>query len=69
VLLVPDGTVYQYAVGLEPGKNAANLYKVMIGRVDENLTEMNGAEEKALAALSKYAEDPNVDGSQSAEGG
>lgn len=69
VMLVPDGSVYQYVVGLEPGKNAANLYKVMIGRVDENLTEMNGAEEKALTALSKYSEDPNVDGSQSAEGG
>lgn len=67
VLLVPEGSVYSYAVGLEPGKNAANLYKVMIGRVDQNLTDMNGAEEKALAALSKYAEDPNVDGSQSAE--
>jgi hypothetical protein len=69
VMLVPDGTVYQYVVGLEPGKNAANLYKVMIGRVDENLTEMNGAEEKALAALARYSDDPNVDGSQSAEGG
>jgi hypothetical protein len=69
VMLVPDGSVYQYVVGLEPGKNAANLYTVMIGRVDENLTEMNGAEEKALAALAKYSEDPNVDGSQSAEGG
>jgi hypothetical protein len=69
ILLVPDGSVYQYVVGLEPGKNAANLYKVMLGRVDENLTEMNGAEEKALAALAKYSEDPNVDGSQSAEGG
>jgi hypothetical protein len=68
MLLVPDGSVYQYAVGLEPGKNAANLYKVMIGRVDQNLTDMNGAEEKALAALSKYSQDPNVDGSQSPEG-
>lgn len=69
VMLVPDGTVYSYAIGLEPGKNAANLYKVMIGRVDENLTEMNAAEEKAIAALAKYSDDPNVDGSQSAEGG
>ena len=70
MMLLPEGSVYNYVVGLEPGKNAANLYKVMIGRVDENLTEMNGAEEKALAALAKYSEDPNVDGSQApAEGG
>lgn len=69
VMLVPEGSVYNYVVGLEPGKNAANLYKVMLGRVEENLTEMNGAEEKALAALAKYSDDPNVDGSQSAEGG
>lgn len=69
VMLVPEGSVYSYAIGLEPGKNAANLYKVMLGRVEENLTEMNGAEEKALAALAKYSDDPNVDGSQSAEGG
>lgn len=69
VMLVPEGSVYNYVVGLEPGKNAANLYKVMLGRVEENLTEMNGAEEKALASLAKYSDDPNVDGSQSAEGG
>jgi hypothetical protein len=69
LLLVPEGSVYQYAVGLEPSKNAANLYKVMIGRIDQNLADMNGAEEKALKSLSKYADDPNVDGSQSADGG
>lgn len=69
MLLLPDGPVYQYVVGLEPGNNAASLYKIMMGRIDENLTEMNGAEEKALAALSKYSQDPNVDGSQAPEGG
>ncbi len=70
VVLLAEGKVYEYAIGIEQGNNAANFYKLALGRVEESLAEMDKAEEKALLALKKYAEDPNVDGSQSSpEGG
>ena len=62
VLLLAEGKVYEYAIGIEQGNNAANFYKMALTRVEESLTEMNAAEEKALNALKKYAESPNVDG-------
>jgi hypothetical protein len=68
-LLLAEGKTYEYAIGLEQGNNAANFYKMALTKVEGNLEEMNGAEEKALAALKRYSDDPNVDGSQSAEGG
>ncbi|MCX4245647.1 hypothetical protein [Paraliomyxa miuraensis] len=66
-VLLADGKAYEYAIGIEQGNNAANFYKMALGQVEASLEEMNAAEEKALASLKRYAEDPNVDGS--AEGG
>ncbi|MEM7154855.1 MAG: hypothetical protein AAF799_18540 [Myxococcota bacterium] len=63
VLLLAEGKVYEYAIGIEQGNNAANFYKMALGRVEESLAEMDKSEEKALTALKKYADDPNVDGS------
>lgn len=68
-VLLAEGKTYEYAIGLEQGNNAANFYKMALTRVEESLLEMNAAEEKALASLKRYSDDPNVDGSQSAEGG
>lgn len=69
VMLLADGKVYQYAIGMEKGTNAANFYKMALTRVEESLLEMDQAEERALAALKKYTENPNVDGSQSSNEG
>ncbi len=66
VLLLAEGKVYEYAIGIEQGNNAANFYKLALSRVEESLAEMDKAEERALKSLKKYAEDPNVDGSQPA---
>lgn len=66
-VLLADGPVYDYAIGIEQKNNATNFYKMALSRVEESLVEMNGAEEKALTALKRYSDDPNVDGSQSAE--
>ncbi len=68
-VLLAEGPVYDYAIGIEQKNNATNFYKMALSRVEESLVEMNGAEEKALASLKRYSEDPNVDGSQSADGG
>ena len=65
VVLLGEGAAYEYAIGIEPGNNAANFYKLALGRVETSLEEMDKAEEKALKALKKYSEDPNVDGPQS----
>ena len=62
MLLLAEGKVYEYAIGIEPGKNAANFYTMVMSRLNESLEAMDQAEEKALSALGKYAEDPNVDG-------
>jgi len=69
VLLLAEGKVYEYAIGIEQGNNAANFYKMALARVEESLAEMDKAEERALAGLKKYADDPNVDGSQSSPEG
>lgn len=69
VVLLAEGKVYEYAIGIEQGNNAANFYKLALGRVEESLAEMDKAEDAALKALKKYADDPNVDGPQSLEGG
>lgn len=66
-VLLAEGPVYDYAIGIEQKNNATNFYKMALSRVEESLTEMNVAEEKALTALKRYSDDPNVDGSQSAE--
>lgn len=61
VPLLPTGTVYNYAVGLEPAKNAQKVYASLYARVNERLEAMNKAERIALRALENYAEDPTVD--------
>lgn len=62
MLLVPEGQIYNYAVGLEPAKNAMKMRIGMVERVKARLEAMAKAEKVALEALQKYAEDPNVDG-------
>lgn len=69
MVLMAEGKVYEYAIGIEQGNNAANFYKLALGRVEESLLEMDKAEEKAMLALKKYAESPNVDGPQEGGGG
>ncbi len=62
MLLLAEGKVYEYAIGIEPGKNAANFYTMVMTRLNESLEAMDKSEEKALGALKNYADDPNVDG-------
>ncbi|MCA9706889.1 MAG: metal-dependent hydrolase [Myxococcales bacterium] len=69
-LLLAEGKVYDYAIGIEQKNNATNFYKMALARTEESLNEMNQVEERALNALKRYSEDPNVDGpAPSAEGG
>jgi len=63
MLLRPEGDIYNYAVGLEPNKNALKVYASLLQKVMARLEAMNKAERLALAALSNYAENPTVDGS------
>ena len=57
-----DGTVYAYIVGLNPENNAKIVVGSLLGRINERLEAMAKAETRALKALRKYADDPNVDG-------
>jgi hypothetical protein len=66
-IIVPDAEIYSFAVGLEPNKNALNVLDFQLGRVTDQLEKMNKAEKVALKALSKYAESPDVDGSNPQE--
>jgi hypothetical protein len=63
VFLPPTGNVFNYAIGLEPAKNAANVRDFMMKRIQETVDEMDKAEKTALKALENYASNPNVDGS------
>lgn len=63
IFLPPAGSVYNFAVGLEPAKNAANVREFMMKRIKESVDEMAKAETKALKAMANYAENPDIDGS------
>ncbi len=65
VLLLPEGSIYKYAVGQEPNKNAVAVYAALMGRVHQRLEAMNKAENIALTALKNYADSPTVDDSSS----
>ena len=57
-----DGSVYAYIVGLNPENNAKIVVGSLLARINERLEAMAKAETRALKALRKYADDPNVDG-------
>ena len=57
------GPIYDYAVGMEPNRNAMIMLTGLVGRVREHLDGMNKAEKAAITALEFYAENPDVDGS------
>jgi len=60
--LTPDGSIYGYIVGLNPENNAKIVVGSLLGRITERLEAMAKAETRALKALQRYSDDPNVDG-------
>ena len=62
VPLVPDGQIFNYAIGMEPNKNAKVVFNSLMRRIDARLENMAKAEKIALTALKNYAENPTVDG-------
>lgn len=62
VLLRNDGPIYNYAIGLEPNKNALKVYASLLAKVTARLEAMNKAERLALVALQNYSDNPTVDG-------
>lgn len=63
VPLTNEGTIFTYAVGLEPAKNAHHVRQSLMKRVTDDLTDMSRAETTALKALQNYSDNPTVDGS------
>jgi hypothetical protein len=61
-VLLPEGGVYGAVVGSNPEANAKNTAMLLLARVNERLEAMNKAEKRALKALKKYSDDPNIDG-------
>ncbi len=61
-VLTPDGPIYSYIVGLNPENNAKIVVGTLLGRIKERLEAMAKAETRALKALQRYSDDPNVDG-------
>ncbi len=59
--LSPEGTIYGYIVGLNPENNAKIVVGSLLGRINERLEAMSKAEGRALKALKRYSDDPNVD--------
>ncbi len=50
-LLVPQGAIYRYAIGLEPDKHALRVMDTMVRRIQEHLEAIAQAETKALQTL------------------
>lgn len=59
--LSPEGSIYGYIVGLNPENNAKIVVGSLLGRINERLEAMSKAEGRALKALKRYSDDPNVD--------
>lgn len=62
-LLRAGGPIYDYAVGMEPQRNAIIMRNALLKRAKDHLDAMSKAEKAATKALENYVEDPNVDGS------
>ncbi|RMG95449.1 MAG: hypothetical protein D6705_13590 [Deltaproteobacteria bacterium] len=62
VPIVPDGQIFNYAVGMEPNKHAQVVFQSLVNRIEARLENMNKAEKIALTALKNYADSPTVDG-------
>ncbi len=63
MFLAPSGQIYNYAVGLEPAKNAAKVRDFMWKRVKESVDELATTEATVIKAMSNYSDNPDVDGS------
>ena len=62
-LLRAGGPIYDYAVGMEPNRNALIMRNALLKRAKDHLDGMSKAEKAAIKALENYADNPNVDGS------
>ncbi len=62
-LLRAGGPIYDYAVGMEPNRNALIMRNALLMRAKDHLDGMSKAEKAAIKALENYADNPNVDGS------
>jgi hypothetical protein len=62
-LLRAGGGIYDYAVGMEPNRNALIMRNALLKRAKEHLDAMSKAEKAALKALENFSGNPNVDGS------
>ncbi|MBV1859858.1 MAG: hypothetical protein KUG77_15710, partial [Nannocystaceae bacterium] len=62
-VLRAGGAIYDYAVGMEPNRNAIIMRNLLVQRAKEHLESMNKAEKAAIKALENFADNPNVDGS------
>lgn len=62
-VLRAGGPIYDYAVGMEPNRNALIMRNLLLKRAKDHLESMNKAEKAAIKALENFAENPNVDGS------
>ena len=62
-LLRAGGAIYDYAVGMEPNRNAMIMRNALLKRAKDHLEAMNKAEKAAIKALENFADNPNVDGS------
>lgn len=62
-LLRAGGPIYDYAVGMEPNRNALIMRNALLKRAKDHLDGMSKAEKAAIKALENYSENPNVDGS------
>jgi len=62
-LLRAGGPIYDYAVGMEPNRNALIMRNVLLKRAKDHLESMSKAEKGAIKALENYAANPTVDGS------
>ncbi len=62
-LLRAGGAIYDYAVGMEPNRNAMIMRNALLKRAKDHLESMNKAEKAAIKALENFADNPNVDGS------
>lgn len=62
VPLLPEGKIYNYAIGLEEKNNAERVYTMLLGQVQKHLEDMARAENIALKALENYEKNPTVNG-------
>jgi hypothetical protein len=62
MMLIPDGPIYSYAIGMNPAANAKFEFDYRMGTINDALANMKKRYDEAVEGIKNYTDDPPVNG-------